>query len=119
MKLTALIACSIALFAMMWTQAQISFQPPAKTWAHLHHTVTTNKVDTSNLHYDPTVYKLIANGEPEQLLLGMRMHGTKFLEVTWRDPHGQNKPQDVTIRTTYKPVITQDGGAWKITFEKD
>jgi hypothetical protein len=87
MKLTALIACSIALFAMMWTQAQ--------------------------------TYKLIANGEPEQLLLGMRMHGTKFLEVTWRDPHGQNKPQDVTIRTTYKPVITQDGGAWKITFEKD
>ena len=86
MKLTALIACSLVLFAMMWTQAQ--------------------------------TYKLIANSEPEQRILDIRMNGNKFLEVSWRDPHHNNKPQDVTIRTTYKPVITQDGGAWKITFEK-
>jgi hypothetical protein len=87
MKISALIACSLALFAMMWTQAQ--------------------------------TYKLIAHGEPEQLLLGMRMKGNKFLEVTWNDPHGQNKPQDVTINTNYKPTITTHNGAWRITFEKD
>jgi hypothetical protein len=88
-SLTAVIVCSIVLFAILWAQAQNA------------------------------TAKLIANGEPEQLLLGMRMKGNKFLEVTWTDPHHNNKPQDVTIRTTYKPVITQDGGAWRITFEKE
>ena len=118
MKHATFIASSIAVVVLIVVTTLNLIKPSSNT-EYVIRTVTTNQVDTSDLTYDATAYKIIANGEPEQMLLDIRMNGNKFLEVSWRDPHHNNKPQDVTIRTTYKPVITQDGGAWKITFERD
>lgn len=59
--------------------------------------------------------KLVA--EPEQRILDMRIHGNKFLEIRWNDADA-GRPQDVEVRTTYKPIVSVHEGAWKITFER-
>ena len=59
--------------------------------------------------------KLVA--EPELRVLDMRIHGNRFLEIRWNDAEA-GRPQDVEVRTTYKPIVSIHDGAWRIQFEK-